>query len=244
MLEDSLFESQRQKKTRNPLTAVVSLVAHVVTVGVLVLVPLFQTQALTVPAIDMSLFMPRIELPKPVEVFSVQPRVQPYTQVDTNILVAPESIPERIAYVDEPAKPVSGFGAANGRSDLIQILIGIANPPVEAAPPILPPPPPAPPPVTHTKPTRVSHLEPADLIHQVNPAYPPLAKQTRVQGIVVLEATINKEGTIESLRVVSGHPLLTQAALDAVKQWRYRPVLLNGEPIDIITTVTVRFTLQ
>jgi protein TonB len=78
----------------------------------------------------------------------------------------------------------------------------------------------------------------------VNPVYPPIARQTRTQGIVVLEALIDREGSIATLRVVSDHPLLNQAALDAVKQWKYRPTLLNGEPVEVITTVTVTFTLQ
>jgi protein TonB len=82
------------------------------------------------------------------------------------------------------------------------------------------------------------------LIYQVQPAYPPLAKQTRTQGVVLLEAVIDRDGSIQSLRVISGHPLLTGAAVEAVKQWRYRPTLLNGEPIEVITTVTVTFTLR
>jgi protein TonB len=84
----------------------------------------------------------------------------------------------------------------------------------------------------------------ANLIYQVKPVYPQIAIRTRIQGTVVLEAVITKEGTIESLQVVSGHPLLTQAAVDAVKQWRYRPTMLNGDPVSVITTVTVTFTLQ
>jgi protein TonB len=78
----------------------------------------------------------------------------------------------------------------------------------------------------------------------VNPVYPQIAQQTRVQGVIVMEAIISKEGSIESLRTVSGHPLLFQAAIDAVKQWKYRPATLNGEPVDVITTITVTFTLQ
>ena len=82
------------------------------------------------------------------------------------------------------------------------------------------------------------------LIYQVKPVYPQIAKLTRTQGVVVLEAVISKDGTIDSLRVISGHQLLTQAALDAVRQWKYRPTMLNSEPVEVITTVTVTFTLQ
>ena len=77
----------------------------------------------------------------------------------------------------------------------------------------------------------------------MQPAYPAIAKTARVQGQVVLQAEISKDGNIENLRVISGHPLLTQAALDAVKQWKYRPYILNGEPVPVETTVTVIFSL-
>jgi protein TonB len=75
-------------------------------------------------------------------------------------------------------------------------------------------------------------------------AYPPLAKQARIQGVVVLEAIINKQGSVENLRVINGHPLLIQSALDAVKQWKYKPTLLNGEPVEVVTQVTVNFNLS
>ena len=84
----------------------------------------------------------------------------------------------------------------------------------------------------------------AQLISRVEPRYPPLAVQIRLQGTVLLHAIISREGTITSLEVVSGHPLLVQAALDAVRQWRYRPTMLNGEPVEVETTVTVIFQLQ
>ena len=82
------------------------------------------------------------------------------------------------------------------------------------------------------------------VIKRVNPTYPPLARTARVQGSVVLAAVIGKDGTIQNLHVLSGHPLLTQAALDAVKQWRYKPYILNGEPVEVDTQVTVNFTLS
>ena len=84
----------------------------------------------------------------------------------------------------------------------------------------------------------------ANLINSVNPVYPPLARAARVQGVVMLQAVIDKQGTIADLAVLSGHELLTQAAIDAVRQWRYRPVLLNGQPVDVVTTITVNFVMQ
>jgi periplasmic protein TonB len=83
----------------------------------------------------------------------------------------------------------------------------------------------------------------ANLVHRVQPLYPPLARTTHVEGTVEFTATISKQGTIENLRLVRGHPLLVNAAREAILQWRYRPTLLNGEPVEVITDIIVKFTL-
>jgi protein TonB len=82
------------------------------------------------------------------------------------------------------------------------------------------------------------------LIQKIEPTYPPIARSARIQGQVVLTAIISKTGNIQNLTLVSGHPMLVPAALDAVKQWRYRPFLLNGEPVEVETTVTLTFQLS
>jgi protein TonB len=82
------------------------------------------------------------------------------------------------------------------------------------------------------------------LINRVQPSYPPLARQTRISGTVRLHAIISKAGTVQQLEVMSGHPLLVQAALDAVRQWKYRPTTLNGEPVEVDTTIDVIFSLN
>jgi protein TonB len=82
-----------------------------------------------------------------------------------------------------------------------------------------------------------------DLIRKVQPSYPPLARAARIQGTVLLQALISKQGTIEHLQLISGHPMLVQAAMDAVRQWRYRPYVLNGEPVEVETQITVNFSL-
>ncbi|MGB8469681.1 MAG: energy transducer TonB, partial [Candidatus Sulfotelmatobacter sp.] len=82
------------------------------------------------------------------------------------------------------------------------------------------------------------------LVRRVQPTYPPLARQARIQGTVVLRAVIAKDGSIENLTLVSGHPMLAPAAIEAVKQWRYKPYLLNGEPVEVDTEVLVNFTLS
>ncbi len=82
------------------------------------------------------------------------------------------------------------------------------------------------------------------LIYQPKPVYPPLAKQARIQGTVKFTAIIGRDGTIQNLTLISGHPLLVQAATEAVKQWRYKPTLLNGEPVEVVTQIDVNFTLS
>ena len=83
-----------------------------------------------------------------------------------------------------------------------------------------------------------------NLIRRVEPVYPPLAKTARIQGQVILHAVISKSGSIENLQVMSGHPMLVQSALDAVRQWKYKPYILNGEPVEVDTTVTVNYNLS
>jgi TonB family protein len=90
---------------------------------------------------------------------------------------------------------------------------------------------------------RIRTGTPPRLLSQVNPVYPPLALQARIQGTVRLEALIGTDGTVKALRVISGHPLLVHATLEAVKQWRYEPTLLNGEPVEVTTTIDVPFFL-
>ena len=83
-----------------------------------------------------------------------------------------------------------------------------------------------------------------NLIYKPQPIYPPLARSARIQGTVVLRAIISKTGMIENLQVLSGHPVLVRAAIDAVTQWRYRPYVLNGDPVEVETQVTMNFVLS
>ena len=246
MLEDSLLESQCRRKSGKPATVTVSVIAHIVAVVILIVVPLIQIQAITIPPIDQSLLAPKFDRPRPVDVFVVKPRIQKVTAgVEPNVLTAPESIPKGITYVDEPTVPDAGFVPSLPGSDIRDLLRNMIDPAIEPAKPTDPGPPPPPTPVVKAEPLRQGGVvQAANLIYQVKPEYPPLARAARIQGVVVMEAVISREGSIETLRVVSGHPLLNQAALDAVKQWKYRPTLLNGEPVEVITTVTVMFSFQ
>ena len=106
-------------------------------------------------------------------------------------------------------------------------------------------PPPPPPPPKKKDPVRVGgSIQSSKLIRRVEPVYPDLAKRARVQGVVLLQVTVDETGNVTDLKIIRGHPLLNQAAVDAVKQWKYSPTLLNGEPVPVIATVTVNFLLN
>jgi protein TonB len=100
-----------------------------------------------------------------------------------------------------------------------------------------------PPPPSVARQPRVSRIMEGNLIYRVQPDYPSLARLARIQGAVVLRAVISKQGTIENLQAISGPPMLMKAAVDAVQRWRYRPYLLNGEPVEVDTEITVNFVL-
>jgi protein TonB len=153
-------------------------------------------------------------------------------------ITAPQSIPFHLMAVNDasadpsaPDLPAIGSGKRNTSGD--DVPGGLGNVPVVI------PARPAP-----VKPLLVSHLAEANLLHRVQPSYPPLARQAHVQGAVELRAIISKAGTIENLVVLRGHPMLAAAAIEAVRQWRYRPYLLNNEPIEVETEITVNFVLS
>jgi protein TonB len=154
-------------------------------------------------------------------------------------IVAPSSIPRIISMVGDsepgllaPELPNIGIGSGGG-SD-------VRLPPgLEGSYKVVVPARPAP-----VKPLRVSHFAEANLIFRVQPTYPPLACAAWIQGTVELRAIVSKAGTIENLAVVRGHPMLVSSAIEAVRQWRYRPYLLNNEPIEVETEITVNFVLS
>ena len=238
MFEDSLLDYGGRGKTRKPYTVLVSFVFQCAIIGVLILIPLIYTEAL--PKHQLMSFLMAPPPPPPPPAPAPKVRVMPKVVQQPQEMVQPKAIPRQVAIIREeplpPPGPVGGVvggveggmggGAAGG------ILGGM----ISAAPPPPPPPPP--------ERVRVGgQVQAAKLAAQPKPTYPPLARQARIQGTVRLEAVISKDGTIEELKVVSGHPLLIQSALDAVKQWRYQPTLLNGVPVEVITTIDVNFTL-
>jgi TonB family protein len=105
--------------------------------------------------------------------------------------------------------------------------------------------PPAPPRQSGVQRIRVgAQVQQSNLIQQVDPVYPPLARQARIQGLVRFNVIVGNDGHIRNIALINGHPLLVPAAQEAVKQWVYRPTLLNGDPVEVATTVDVNFMLQ
>jgi len=129
-----------------------------------------------------------------------------------------------------------GMGSASTANALSTLLKNPGPPPTRVEPK---------PAIVLDKPIRVSlGVQQAKLIHKVVPLYPPLARQARISGVVLLIGVIGKDGTIRNLQVESGHPLLVKAAMDAVRQWVYLPTLLSGQPVEVICPIEVNFTLN
>ncbi|HMD98839.1 MAG TPA: TonB family protein [Terriglobia bacterium] len=140
-----------------------------------------------------------------------------------------------------PTVPKAAVGGVPGGGASAGVIGGIIGGVIGAA---APPPPPYPKAATPKRIRVGGTVEQARLVSQTKPEYPPLAKTARIQGTVKLEAVIDKDGTIEDLKVLSGHPLLVEAALDAVQHWRYQPTVLNGDPVEVVTEVDVNFSFD
>jgi len=200
----------------------------------LILIPLIYPDALphVGPLILMEAPPPPVEQPKPPVKPEHAVTVRP--QLPDGSFTAPRVIPNIIFKPENPEvlKPMNvaewADAAGNG---------AVGNNPFAGREPA---------PVVREQPrgpVRISTTEMSAPIYRSTPVYPAIAKATGTQGTVVLQAVISKTGAIKNLRVVSGSPMLQQAALDAVGHWRYRPFLLNGEPVEVETTVNVVFSL-
>ncbi|HMK29029.1 MAG TPA: energy transducer TonB, partial [Terriglobales bacterium] len=209
-------------------------------VAVVLALPLIYTEGL--PKLQLlTVSAPIGPPPGPPQSARRQQTTPSHSNMFHGIVVAPQTIPASIQRVVEDGSareaPPCAFCAAGGTGTVAasnSVLNSIGNSMAVAPPP--------PPPAAH--PLRVSQIMEGNLIHRVQPIYPHLAQMGRVQGTVMLRAIISRAGTIENLQVISGHPLLVGAAMDAVRQWRYRPYLLNGEPVAVETQVTVNFSLS
>ncbi len=239
MFADSFSDSDWSNHSHRAWTTLLSFALQALAVGGLLLLPLLYTEGLPRLAILGPLLAPA-----PPPAAPPVPRVHPPSTAQSNLigtaLISPREIPPTVTMLTEttPPPPVDpgavgvrhGIGNPNSRGTVFDSIIGVSLLPLPPAPAVRHPP--------------VSHMMEGNLVLRVQPDYPPLARQVRVQGRVVLRAMISREGTIENLQVLSGHPMLVQAAVDAVRQWRYRPYVLNGEPVEVETEVTVNFVLS
>jgi periplasmic protein TonB len=238
MFDELVESSVVRKKTNKSWTIFVSTAVQIFLVVILILIPLIYTEALPKAMMATLLVAPPPPPPPPpppqvVEVKVVKPVARLLTQ---GRLMQPRAIPKNVVVFKEadlPPEPPPGAGVFGG----VDSLLGGLG---EGATGVAPPPPP-PPRITRTK--VGGQVQEAKIIARPNPIYPPLARQARIQGKVQLHAIIDKEGHVSELQVVSGHPLLVKAALDAVQNWRYQPTILNGEPVEVDTTIDVNFVL-
>jgi periplasmic protein TonB len=243
MFEDSLLESGGRLKTKRGRTTTFAIILEIGLIGLMVLMPLIFTEAL--PKQQLMTFLvapPPPPPPPPPAAAPVKIVKQIQTDIVNGALRTPTKIPQKIQMIKEEEAPpsmasagvVGGVPGGIPGGQMNGVIGGIISSTPVAVPKVATP-----------QRVRVSQGVSAGLlVRRVNPNYPPLARQARIQGQVILRAVISKDGSIENLTLVSGHPMLAPAAIDAVKQWKYKPYLLNGEPVEVDTEVQVNFTLS
>ncbi|HEY4740299.1 MAG TPA: energy transducer TonB [Candidatus Acidoferrales bacterium] len=244
MFDDLVESTAVAKRTNKSWTVLLSAIIQGAILFVLILIPLIYTEALPKQLLTTFLVAPAPPPPPPPPAAAVQRIVKPIARIiQAGKMMAPTVIPKKVAMIKEEEMPpdVGAVGVVGGVPGGIAggqaggVLGGI----IGGTGSNLPPPP---------KPTQQrirvgGNVQSAKMIRQVQPVYPQIAKTAHVQGTVLLHAIISKDGSVQELQYVSGPPLLMKAAMDAVREWRYQPTLLNGEPVEVETTVSVIFTL-
>jgi protein TonB len=245
MFEDSLIESGGKLRTKRGMTTALSFVLQVALVGILVLVPLLFTEALPKQQLMTFLVAPPPPPPPPPPPAATPIKTVKIVQSDilNGQLRTPTKIPEKVQMIKEEDSPppmasmggvVGGVPGGVPGGQMGGVIGGIISSTPVAVPRVAAP-----------QRVRVSQgVSQGLLIKKIQPPYPPLARQARIQGQVVLQAEISKDGSIQNLRLISGHPMLAPSAIEAVKQWRYKPYYLNGEPVEVETQITVIFSLS
>jgi protein TonB len=232
MFEDSIFESAGRIHTRSHEWMVAAFAFNASILLAFVMIPLICPPALPP---QVTSFLTQVFLPPKPQLPQQQPTQapRPSTEMQNGAFLVPSRIPTHI-YVPSEPEPLSNPGSdiwASISADPAGVPFGK---PGGAAVRL-----------ENKAPIRISTtVEAGLLIQKTMPVYPPIARATRVSGTVTIAAIISKSGTIENLRVTGGPAILQQAALDAVKTWRYRPYLLDGQPVEVETTISVIFTLD
>jgi protein TonB len=236
MFEDATFESSGRIRTRSRRWMVAALLCNGSILLAMIVIPLIYPDALPRHMIPMLMEVPLTQPPEPKPI-PQQPHEQTaartYAPLNTQF-TAPRiisiGIPRSDSRDDAPNMQIAFDSPGQGIPDGSRLFRGPQGGPSVQL-------------VERKGPVRISSTELVSLVQKTIPVYPAIAKTAGIQGTVVLEAVISKSGTIENLRVVSGSPMLQRAAMDAVKQWRYKPFVLNGEPIEVETTVNVEFRM-
>jgi periplasmic protein TonB len=222
-----------------------------VLIGGMLVAPLIWPKALPDIARSISLAPPAPQgAPKPMET-RVEPRPRASVARTTHVFTEPQRVPDRVMILTEPetpepsgpsvpgALPDNGGGRSNN-----SLIAGVLDSVGRSTPVIRPPDPVVTKPPEPSKPVRVTEVRMAEPIQRVNPVYPEMAKRTRVSGKVELMGVLGVDGRIHEIKVISGHPFLVKAAVDAVMQWVYRPTILNGQPVEVQAPITVNFILN
>ena len=239
MFADSLLENHWTNHGRRGWTTLASFALQTLAIAILLMLPLIYTEG--IPRLHLVSMSAPLPPPGPPPATQSHAGTRP---VESNlfhgIVVSPPTIPVGVTPIlNEPAPTETctvcvpgGIGPATNTNPIPGGFGTTAT--------FVPPPPPKP----VARPPRISHMMEGNLISKVQPIYPPLARQARIQGSVLLRAIISRSGTIKDLNVISGHPMLVGAAIEAVRQWHYRPYVLNDEPVEVETQITVNFSLS
>jgi protein TonB len=245
MFDDLVESSVIRKKTNKPWSVVLSAIVQGVIVVIFVLIPLIYTEALPKQLLTTFLVAPAPPPPPPPPAAAVQRVVKPVTRlIQAGKMMAPTVIPKKVEMIKEEEMPpdVGAVGVVGGVPGGIAggsaggVLGGIIGGSGGGMPP--------PPKPTQQRVRVGGNVQQAKMIRQIQPMYPQIAKTAHVQGTVVLHAIIAKDGSVQELQYISGPALLMRSAMDAVRQWKYQPTLLNGEPVEVDTTISVVFTLS
>lgn len=237
MFEDSLVESTHRIRSRAQRYVAGSFVLEAALLTLLILLPWLYPEALPPRFLNLPLLAP----PPPAATAPAQPAAAApvaHTELLGASIVAPRHIPTTVNPIIDAAPPGANIpglvGLGNSRSGVLGLPdLGAATPPPLAARPAKP-----------TDRIRVSEgVAAGQLIVPIQPLYPAIAREARMQGTVVVDAVIGRDGRIASLHVLSGPPLLVNAAVTAIQRARYRPWTLNGEPVEVETTLRIVFTL-
>ncbi len=224
--------------TRLSGTLPVSVAAHLLIFVLLLVAPLVADMTLPAVVVSTPAYVRALPVPAPPPPARERTNAQPPRHVSINPNAAPTEAPPRIAPEREQAAPdVPTFEGAlgSGVGEDVGVIVRETTPLLDAPPPAQKP----------AATVRVAELpQPPRKLADVRPVYPEIARSARIEGTVVLEAIIDRSGRIDDLRVVRSVPLLDQAALDAVRQWRYTPSALRGQPVAVLMTITVNFRLQ